>query len=238
MPHRTKVVHSGGTSAGEGDAAPPRLEVVLKSDTAGTLEAITSALSRADLSGVELRLIERGIGDVAKSDLLMAGTASRLVLGFQVGVRPKVEELAREHGVEVRLYDVIYRLVQDVESVAKRLVPAEPREEVLGKARVIALFKSSRKGIIIGCEVLEGRLLKGRHFRLISAPGTIYEGVIESLHIEHNTVTEARAGQKVGLKLADFKKAQVGDWVECYDPPRALRGEAWAPDPGVHRLHT
>lgn len=236
MKHRKRSYGSSAAFTGPaGDAEAPRLELVLKSDTAGTLEAISAALARTESPGGEVRVVERGIGDVAKSDLLMATTASRLVVGFQVGVRPKVEELAREHGVEVRLYDVIYRLVEEIEETASHLKPCQPKEDVLGRGRVIALFKSSRKGLIIGCDVVEGRFAVGRHFRLIAAPGVVYEGSIDSLHIEQSAVSEAHAGQKVGLKLPDFKRAQLGDWVECYDPPRSARPDVWSPDPGVHR---
>jgi translation initiation factor IF-2 len=211
---------------------------VLKSDTAGTLEALSAALGGIEHSTAEVRIIERGIGDVAKSDLLMATTGSRLILGFQVGVRPKVEELSREHGVEVRLYSVIYHLVREVEEIAANLRSKPPEEEGIGRARVIALFKTSRRGVILGCDVVEGRLAKGKPFRVIAAPGPVYEGVIQSLHIEQAAVAEARVGQKVGLKVEDFKGAQVGDWVECFDPPRAARSERWTPRPGVHRVES
>lgn len=228
--------HGTGTAHPDVEAGPPRLELVLKADTAGTLEAVASALAAARFQGVDVRIVDRGIGDVAKSDLLMATTSSRLVLGFQVGTRPKVEELAREHGVEVRLYDVIYHMVRDLEATAPKLLPQLPTEEVFGSARVIAIFKSSRKGIILGCQVLDGRLVRGKRFRVISAAGVLYEGVLESLHIEQNAVEEAKAGQQVGVKIEGFKTAKVGDLVECYEPPRAGRTQVWSPQPGVRRI--
>ncbi len=218
------------------EARTPRLDVVLKADAAGTLEAATAALGRADLGGAELRVIERAIGDVTKSDLLMATTGSRLVLGYQVGARPKVEEEARGHGVEIRLYSVIYRLVRDVEEIAVQLLPRMEEETVLGKSHVIALFKSTRKGIILGCEVTEGKLVKGKRFRVITAAGVVHEGTIDSLHIEQSAVEEVRAGRNAGVKVEGFNKARIGDLVECFEPPRGARHAVWAPSPGLHRV--
>ena len=113
---------------------------------------------------------------ITKSDLLLALTASKLVLGFNVEVAPKIESLCREQGIEIRLYDVIYNLTKDVQSIANGLVAPdeEDEEKITGKAKVIALFKSSRKGIILGCEVLDGTLVMGKRFRIVSAMGPVY----------------------------------------------------------------
>jgi translation initiation factor IF-2 len=109
-------------------------------------------------------------------------------------------------------------------------------ERVTGKAKVIALFKSSRKGIILGCEVLEGRLAIHKHFRVVSAMGPVYTGKVESLHIEKDAVNEAKVGQQAGLKISNFNKANIGDWVECFERTPSKVKEAWQPRLGVHRL--
>jgi translation initiation factor IF-2 len=147
---------------------------------------------------------------------------------------PKIKELSQEQGVEVRLYDVIYRLTTDLHDIAAKLtVRKEEREEIIGKAKVIALFKGTRRGVILGCDVQEGRLVTGKTFRIISAMGPVYTGKIESLQIERDTVKSGRAGQKVGLKIAGFKKAKLGDLVECYQTLRPKTNKAWAPRGGV-----
>ena len=224
-------------TAERGSNEPPqrRLEVVLKADTNGTLEACSAAVAKIRVEGVTIGLIERAVGDVSKTDLSMALTGDHLVLGFDVGALPRVEEFAREHGVEVRLYRVIYHLTRDLEEVARGLVPPREEERLLGQARVIALFKGSRKGIILGCDVLEGRIAQGKHFRVITAAGPVHTGLVESLRIERDPVTEARPGQQVGLKIQDFNKAQIGDLVECFDKAGPAR-RPWSPRPGVHRV--
>lgn len=223
------------TAHDEGAAERPTLEVVVKADTVGTLEAVTRAIGEIDVAGVQIEVLHPGVGDVAKSDLLMALTGSRLVLGFGVDAMPRVADFAREQGVEVRLYDVIYELTRDVEHIARSWVPPTEGEEVLGQARVIARFKSSRKGIILGCEVQKGQLEQGRRFRVITAMGPVYEGTIESLHIEDHAVHRAQAGQQVGVKIPDFRDAGVGDLVETYRSVSEGRPPRWGPTGGVER---
>lgn len=215
-----------------------KLEIVLKCDFVGSKEALVSALATIDIPAVEIRVIHAGVGPVSKSDLIMAMTGSRLVTGFNVDIMPGAGDLAKEYGVEVRLYNVIYRLMDDVKQIARNLVPAEPEERITGKAEVIELFKSSRKGVILGCEVKEGSLVTGKNFRIIAAMGPIYTGKIESLHIEQNAVKEAGAGQQVGLKLSEFNKAKVGDLIECFQTVRPQSHAAWTPKTGVYRFYS
>jgi len=214
-----------------------KLEIVLKSDSAGSEEAVVTSVSSIQIPEIELKVIHSDVGSITKSDLLLALTASKLVLGFNVGVAPKIESLCREQGIEVRLYDVIYSLTNDLQSIANGLVTTEEKEEIItGKAKVIALFKSSRKGIILGCEVLEGTLSVGKRFRIVSAMGPVYTGQIESLHIQKDRVKEAHPHQQVGLKVIGLKKAGIGDLVECFEIAKTARSGIWQPTGGVFRV--
>ncbi len=214
----------------EGERRKKSLEIVLKCDSVGSLEAVISSLKSLENPEVVVLPIHTGIGAISKSDLLTALTGSRLVVGFNVNLLPKIEPLSKEKGVEVRLYEVIYKLTQDLSKVARSLIPPEEaKETITGKAKVIALFKSSRKGIILGCEVLEGALLKGKEFRIISAMGPVYSGKIESLHIEKDVVKEAKVGQKVGLKVSDFNEVKKGDYVETYEKIKPEASATWHP---------
>jgi translation initiation factor IF-2 len=210
------------------------LDIVLKCDSMGTEEAIISSLAAVQIPNVKLRVIHAGVGSITKSDLLMAVTGSRLVVGFNVDVMPLIDQQSKEQGIEVRLYEVIYKLTSDLQQIARSLTPREVKEKITGKARIIQLFKSSRKGVILGCEVLEGRIVLGKIFRIISAMGLIYTGKIKSLHIEENAVKEARVGQQVGLKISDFDKATLGDLVECYETLK--EDKRWHPRGGVFRF--
>lgn len=197
-------------------SAIPTLEIVLKCDSTGSLEAVTHALSQGgtDLAGVAV--IHSAVGNITKSDVMLAETGSGLVIGFQVGVLPGLDRALKEHRVEVRLYNIIYNLINGLKGISGSMRTPIQEEQIVGSAKVIALFKSTRKGIILGCEVLEGSLAVGQNFRIVSATGPAYEGRIESLHIEEDAVPKASKGQKVGLKIRDFKEARTGDLVETF----------------------
>ena len=206
-----------------------KLEIVLKCDTFGTVEAVNGLIARIKAPEVDIRVIHSGVGAVYKSDLLMAMTGSRLVIGFEVDVMPKLEQWIKEHEIEVRLYRVVYKLAEDIKNIASSLVLPEAEEVITGKARVIALFKSRHRAIILGCEVWEGNLSVGKDFRVISAMGPIYSGRIESLQVESSPVKEARIGQQVGIKIHNFDKARLGDLIECYETAHSKKGTIWRP---------
>ncbi len=213
-----------------------KLELVLKCDSTGSEEAVLASLYAIQIPEIELKVIHSGVGSITKSDLLLALTAGRLIVGFNVEVAPKIEQLSREQGTEVRLYDVIYNLTNDIRSIAKDLVvPEQDEEKITGKAKVIALFKSSRKGIILGCEVLEGTLAMGKRYRIVSAMGPIFTGQIESLHIQKDRVKEAKPHQQVGIKVIGLKKAGIGDLVECFEISKPSSGKIWQPKGGVFK---
>ena len=212
-----------------GHPAKKKLEIVIKCDSVGCAEAVEASIKAIAQPGVEIEILSSGVGAINKSDIFMAATGSRLIIGFNVGVLPDIKALPGEHNVEVRIYDVIYTLMEDVGKIAQSLVTRETGEDILGSAKVIALFKSSRKGIILGCEVLSGSLALGRKFRIVGVMGPIYTGTIESLHIEQDAVNKATKGQQVGLKIRDFKKIKIGDLVESFKPIAQRVDPPWQP---------
>lgn len=235
--HAQHAGHAGPSrQPGMGDENSTALSLVVKGDTDGSEEAVCASLLTNSVPGVSLEILHKGVGDICKNDVLTASDGSRLVVGFNVGVLPGMNELCRDMNVEVRLYSVIYQLQKDVAAIAESLLPRQAEEQILGSAKVIALFKSSRKGIILGCSVEQGRLQTGDRFRVISAMGPIYNGTIESLHIERDAVTKATTGQQAGLKIRDFKAVKIGDYVESIrisPPPRKGR---WAPSGKILRF--
>jgi translation initiation factor IF-2 len=216
-------------------ADPNKLEIVLKCDVAGTAEAISATLSEIEVPGVQIDLIQIGIGKVSKSDVLMARTGSKLVIGFNVDIMPKLKQEIKEFGVEVRLYDTIYKLTEDIRKIAQSLNIALPEEKITGKAKIIATFKPGPKGMVIGCEVLEGAIELGKDFRIITAMGPAYFGKITSLQIEKQSIKSGKPGQQVGIKLVDWNKARVDDLVECFESLQPKGRGRWKPSSGVVR---
>ncbi|MFZ2445548.1 MAG: hypothetical protein WAW37_04255 [Syntrophobacteraceae bacterium] len=245
MPHRkhshqlqkgpagSGVMATGFAMPGEGKRT---LDVVLKCDSTGSVEAISASLAKLRSPEADVKLIHAGVGAVTKQDLLMALTGSKLVLGFEVGVAPKLEQWVKEHGVEVRLYNVIYKLIEDLGEIIRNLVPAEPEETITGKCKVIATFKSS-KGVILGCEVREGAVQVGKNFRIVAAMGPVHSSRIESLQVDKNPVKEARQGQQVGVKVAGYTGAKEGDYIECFETTSA-RKATWSPEGRIVHLET
>lgn len=209
------------------------LEVVVKGDTLGGLEALIAAVAGIDELPVTIKVIHSGVGPVSKTDLSMALTGSRIVLAFNVDVLPRVDAFTKDHGIEIRLHDVIYDLLEDLRKIARSRIKTPAEETVTGKARVIALFKSSHRGIIVGCEVLEGTFETGRNFRVLSAMGEVYSGRIESLQVDRQPVKRGVPGQQVGVKISDYKKVKIGDLLECFEPPRRRESSAWQPSGAI-----
>lgn len=246
MPHR-KYSHHAAAEGSSGlthtahsrtpdSGAVRRLEIVLKCDSTGSIEAVVSVLSSLKVKDVEIAIIDSGVGPVSKSDLMMALTGSKFVVGFNVEVMPKLDQWVKEKGAEVRTYNVIYRLADDIKEIAGSLTFSEEEEKVTGRAKVIALFKSSHKGIIVGCEVQDGVIAVGRDFRIIAAMGPVYTGKIQSLQIEKKPIKEAKVGQQIGLKIADFSRVTLGDLVECFERVRPKRSLTWVPSGNI--IHT
>ena len=213
------------------------LAIVLKADTTGTKEAIISSLEVPDTDIVVVEVIHAGIGNISKTDLLMAETSSKLVVGFNVDLLPRIKETASEKGIEIRLHNVVYRLMDDIKDIAYSMVPQKEDEKIIGRAKIIALFQGGHKGIILGCEVLDGVLALGKQFRLISDPGIVHVGTIDSLHIGTKAVKKAVAGQQVGLKIPRFKRAKNNDLVEVFENiPSAFH--RWQPRGSVFDLRS
>ncbi len=212
-----------------------KLEIVLKCDVAGTAEAINASLAEIDVPGVQIKVIQSGVGNVSKSDVLMARTGSKLVVGFSVDTMPKLEQEIKEFGVEVRLYDTIYKLTEDIRKIAQSFKSAEPKEKITGKAKVIATFNISSKGMVIGCEVLEGVIETGKDFRVITAMGPAYFGKIASLQIERQNVKSAKPGNQIGIQLDGWNKAKVDDLVECFETLPVKSGSRWKAGSGIVR---
>ncbi len=199
------------------------LNVVLKADTQGTAEAISAALSQIGNEEVSLNVLHSGVGDVSESDVsLAAATKPTVVIGFQVGADAQARRLGDDEGVEIRRYEVIYDLLDDVRATLSGMLEAKLEEVVVGQAEVRALFQSSRLGTIAGCYVLEGRVMRGGAARVRRDGEAVYEGRIISMRHLQDDVSEMAQGFECGIVLEGFSDVQVGDIIECIEE-RELR---------------
>ncbi len=193
------------------------LKVVLKADVQGTLEALKDSLNKLSTDEVRVNIIRSGIGAITESDIMLASASDAIVIGFNVRPTSKAKELAEQEKVEVRFYDVIYKLIEDVKAAMSGLLEPEYEEQVVGVAEVRATFKVPKVGVVAGCYVKEGKLERGAKVRLLRDNVVIYTGKIASLKRFKEDVKEVVAGYECGVGLENFQDIKVGDIIEAFE---------------------
>ena len=193
------------------------LSVIIKTDVQGSLEAIQYALSGIKSDKVSLRMILAGIGNITVNDVLLAKASQALVIGFQVSKETEVSAAAKREGVEVRLYSIIYELVDEIRDAMLGLLDPVTRENVHGLAEVRQIFDLDKKGRVAGCIVLSGRVSTKSRARVKRRGDVVYVGHLGSLRRFQNDASEVREGQECGIRLDNYGDVQVGDVIELYD---------------------
>jgi translation initiation factor IF-2 len=192
------------------------LSLVVKADAQGTLEAVLSALQKIEDPVVAIKIVGQGVGAVSDSDLLLAGVSNAIIICFNLKATPAAVAAAERAKVEVRYYDVIYKLTEDVERAAKGLREPTFRQIREGKVEVVMAIKIPRQGIIAGCRVVEGKISRGGWAKLFRGKEQIFEGKISSLKHFKEDVREMAAGQECGVGLEGFEAFEPGDSMETY----------------------
>jgi translation initiation factor IF-2 len=192
------------------------LSLVVKADAQGTLEAVLSALQKIEDPVVAIKIVGQGVGAVSDSDLLLAGVSNAIIVCFNLKPTPASTAAAERAKVEVRYYDVIYKLTEDVERAAKGMREPTFRQILEGKVEVVMPIKIPRQGVIAGCRVVEGKISRGGWAKLFRGKEQIFEGKITSLKHFKEDVREMSAGQECGVGLEGFEAFQPGDTMETY----------------------
>jgi translation initiation factor IF-2 len=191
------------------------LRIVLKCDTQGSLEALVGALKQIESKKVDLELIHSAVGPISESDILLASASDAVVVGFNVKVETMAVPAAKREGVQIKLYSIIYELLDQIKDAMAGLLEPELRETVIGHAEVKQVFQLS-KGIVAGCLVTDGRIARAARARVLRKRQPVYDGGISTLRRFQDDVKEVRSGLECGIKLGDFNEYQVGDVIECY----------------------
>ncbi|RPI34888.1 MAG: translation initiation factor IF-2 [Chloroflexota bacterium] len=192
------------------------LRLIVKADVQGSLEPIISSLN--DLKGGEINvnILHTETGNITESDIMLASASKAVVIGFNVQADSSARRLAEAEGVNIRLYDIIYRLIEDVEKALKGMLEPELRETIIGHADVRALFRVSKIGNIAGCRVTDGEIRRNAHVRVVRGGQAIYQGEISSLKHLQDDVREVRQGFDCGIAIKGFSDFVVGDTIEAY----------------------
>lgn len=193
------------------------LNVIVKGDFQGSVEAVSQALLKLNNDEVRINIIHGGVGAISESDIMLAQTASAIVIGFNVRPETKAKQLAEKENVDIRLYRIIYDVIDDVEKAMKGMLEPKFKEVQLGQAEVRETFKISGVGVVAGCYVINGKVARNAKVRLLRDNVVIMEGEIASLKRFKDDVREVAQGYECGIQLANYNDVKMGDIIECFD---------------------
>jgi translation initiation factor IF-2 len=199
------------------DGEKQLLPLIVKADVQGSVEAIQGALSKLGNDEVGAQMLTGGVGGITESDVILAHASGAAILGFNVRANTQARERARRDGVEIRYYNIIYNIVDDVKAALSGLLTPETREKFLGNAEILEVFAISKVGKVAGCRVTEGVVRRGARVRLIRDNVVIHEGELSTLKRFKDEAREVVAGQECGMSFANYHDLQKGDIIECYD---------------------
>ncbi len=199
------------------NAGQKEINVVLKADVRGSEEAVRNALEKIDVEGVRVKVIRSGIGTITESDVVLANASNAIVIGFNVSPSAITKEVAKEYSVDIRLYTIIYKAVEEMELAMKGMLDPEFEEKVLGSAEIRRIFTFSKVGKIAGCYVTDGVMKNGASVRVIRDGIIIHDGKIASVQREKDTVKEVKKGFECGVTLESYSDIRERDTLEAYE---------------------
>ena len=193
------------------------IAVILKTDVNGSLEAIKQSLSKIDVEGVKVNVIRGGVGTITESDITLANASNAIIIGFNVRPNAKTMDFAKDYNVEIKLYDIIYKMIEDIENSMKGLLEPVYEETVTGHAEIRQIFKFSKVGNIAGSHVTDGVIKNGSKARLIRDGIVLYTGSIKSVQREKDQVKEVKKDMDCGITLENYQDIKENDVIETYD---------------------
>lgn len=214
---------SGSLLEGVASGQAKQLNLIVKADVSGSLEALTDSLVKLSTSEVQVNVIHRGVGQITDGDVLLARASNALIVGFQVRPSHTARQLAKQQNVEIRLYNVIYDIIDEVKSALSGMLAPVIQEEPIGTAEVREIFKIPKAGVVAGCKVLEGKILRGAKAHVIREGVVIYTSSIGSLKRFKEDVREVAEGFECGLTIEGFQDIKQGDIIECFEEIQVKR---------------
>jgi translation initiation factor IF-2 len=195
---------------------PQRLNIILRADVRGSIEAIEKELAKLDHPEVKVKLLQKSVGGISEADVTLANASDAIIIGFNVVPDDKARVMAEKTGVQVRRYDVIYKITDDLKLALEGMLKPEEREVEQGRVLVQQVFKISRVGTVAGCRVLSGVVERNSRARIIRDSTIIGDYAIDTLRREKDDAKEVREGYECGIKLAGFNDIKEGDLFEAY----------------------
>ena len=193
------------------------VNIIIKADVQGSAEAVRASMEKIDVQGVKVNVIRSTAGAITESDIMLASASNAVIYGFNVRPSANIRKKAEEEGVEIRLHNIIYKALEEMESAMKGMLAPVYEEVVIGQAEVRQIYKVSKVGTIAGCMVTDGSLKKECGVRLIREGVVIYTGKLGSLKRFQNDAKEVNSGFECGLTIENFNDIKVGDIIEAYE---------------------
>jgi translation initiation factor IF-2 len=193
------------------------LPILVKADVDGSAEALVDSLLKLNTSEVKVDVIRKAVGPITETDVLLASAAGAVIIGFHVRANAKARELAEKEGIDIRLYRVVYDAINDVKMALEGLLEPDKEESVVGQAEVRETFKISKIGVIAGCYMLSGKIMRNSNIRLIRDDVEIYDGSLASLKRFKEDVKEVVSGFECGMQIENYNDLKVGDIIEAYE---------------------
>jgi translation initiation factor IF-2 len=205
------------------------LNLIIKGDVHGTVEAIVNAVKGIDTGEDVMRInvIHSAVGGITENDVLLASTAFAIIVGFNVRPEPKVRDLAKKSNIEIKLYTIIYDLLEDIKQALRGMLEPVYKEVIQGRAEVRDVFKVPKVGVIAGCMVTEGTMVRGVQARLLRDNVVIHEGRVESLRRFKDDAKEVASGFECGMSFGNYNDIKAGDVIESFTKERVERQTTW-----------
>ncbi len=198
------------------DDSDKELNIIVKADVQGSIEALKNSLEKVEVEGAKITIVRSAVGTVTETDISLAIASNSIIIGFNVRPKSMIMDLAKEKGIEVRLYNVIYKLLEDIEAAMKGMLDPVFEEKVTGQAEVRETYKASKIGTIAGCYITNGLIGRNSEVRLIRDGIVVYEGKLSSLKRFKDDVKEVKLGYECGMTIENFNDIKVGDVIEAF----------------------
>ncbi len=192
------------------------LNLIVKADVQGSLDPIVTELNKLGQGEIGIKILYSETGNIGDNDIMLASASHAIIIGFNVQADVSARRLAEKEGVDIRLYEIIYRMTEDIEKALKGMLEPEVKEKIIGRAQVLAVFTASKFGRVAGCKVTDGELRRNAKARLYRSTDIVYEGDMGSLRHEKDDVKEIKQGYECGVGFKNFSDIQPGDQLVCY----------------------
>ena len=192
------------------------LNLIVKADVQGSLDPVVTELNKLGEGEIGIKVLYSETGNIGENDVMLAAASNAIIIGFNVQADVSARRVAEKEGVDIRLYEIIYRMTEDIEKALNGMLEPKTKDKIIGRAQVLAVFSASKFGKVAGCRVTDGELRRNAKVRLYRGADIVYEGDMGSLRHEKDDVKEVRQGYECGVGFKSFSDIQVGDQIVCY----------------------